>query len=79
MEEKNQVKMIERVTVMKFDKTQTDDPTEPVEVVTQETVTEVSLLDAMLCGFVPKSAQVEATGTVTQIGTSDGAGPRVGD
>ena len=76
MEEKNVVKMIERVTVAKFDHTHEDQPTVPVDVVTQETVTEISFAEASLYGFVPKG--VEASGTV-HIGTEDGAGPRVGD
>lgn len=74
MEEKNVVKMIERVSVAKFDHTHEDQPAEPVDVVVQETVTEISLADAMLFGFVPKG--VEASGTVH---LGDGAGPRVGD
>jgi len=78
MDEQGKVKMIERVTVMKFDKTDHDDPAEPIEVVQQESVTEISLAEAVLFGFVPKSEQVEASGTV-RLGTSDGAAPTVGD
>ena len=76
MEEKNVVKMIERVTVAKFDHTHEDQPTVPVDVVTQETVTEISFDEAALYGFIPKG--IEASGTV-HLGTEDGAGPRVGD
>jgi hypothetical protein len=78
MEEQHKIKMVERVTVAKFDKTVEDDPLEPVAVVTQETITDVSVVDAMLFGWVPKDADVEASGTV-QIQTGDSAGPRVGD
>lgn len=56
--------MIERVTVAKFDHTLEDHPTVPVETIVQETVTEVSLMDAMLMGYVPKKPDVEATATV---------------
>ena len=82
MEEQSKVVMIERVAVAKFDHTLEDKPTEPVDVVIQETRTEVSLVDALLMGWVPKDGssepEVEATGTV-QIGAGDGGGVNCGD
>lgn len=79
MEEVNKVVMIERVAVAKFDHTLEDKPTEPFDVVVQETRTEVSLTEAALMGWQPKDApEVEATGTV-QLGGTDGAGVSVGD
>lgn len=78
MEEISRVKMIERVAVKKFDHTLEDHPAEPVDVVIQETVTEVSLEEAQLMGFVPKGQQIEATGTV-QIAAGDAGGPSGGD
>jgi hypothetical protein len=63
MEEKSKVRMIERVTVMKFDKTEEDNPTEPCEVVCQETATEVDASEAALFGFKPK-AEIEGTATL---------------
>jgi len=83
MEELNKIKMIERVRVAKFDHTHIDNPTEPFDVVVQETITEVSVGEAMLMGWTPKGEVVESSGTVhlgevTQIGTRDGA-PVVGD
>lgn len=80
----SKVVMIERVAVAKFDHTLEDKPTVPVDVVIQETRTEVSQFDAMLMGWTPKDAalpplepEVEATGTV-QLGVGDGGG-HVGD
>ena len=83
MEELNKIKMIERVRVAKFDHTHIDNPTEPFDVVVQETITEVSVGEAMLMGWTPKGEVVESSGTVhlgkvTNIGTRDGA-PVVGD
>jgi hypothetical protein len=75
MEESSRIKMIERVVVAKFDHTHEDCPTEPVDVIMQETVTEVSLTEAVLLGWQP---QVEASGTV-HLGTGDTASPKVGD
>jgi len=77
MEEVSKVVMIERVSVAKFDKTFEDDPKEPIDVVVQETRTEVSLADAILMGWQPKEADVEATATVKLNGI-DGGGA-VGD
>lgn len=82
MEETHKVVMIERVAVAKFDHTLEDKPTVPVDVVVQETRTEVSLGDALLMGWTPKAQQtvepeVEATTTV-KIGVGDRGG-RVGD
>lgn len=77
MEEQGSVKMIERVTVRKFDKEKEDNPTVPFEVVTQETVTNVSPEEALLMGWVPKDS-VGASGTV-KLDTGDGAEPHVGD
>jgi hypothetical protein len=64
MQESSKVKMIERVTVMKFDKTKEDDPQEPCEVICQETTTEVDAGEAALLGFKPKGPEVDATATV---------------
>ncbi len=77
-EEQHKIKMVERVSVAKFDKTVEDDPVNPFVVVTQETITEVSLTDALILGWKPKDESVEASGTV-QIQAGDSAGPRVGD
>jgi hypothetical protein len=62
MDEKSSVKLVEKVRVMKFD----HDAVEPtlVEEVVQETVTEISLGEAMSMGFVPKENNVEGTATV---------------
>ena len=81
-QEQSKVVMIERVAVAKFDHTHEDKPTQPVDVVIQETRTEVSLTDALSMGWVPKETatlepEVEATGTVT-LGVGDGGG-HVGD
>ena len=67
MDESTKVKMIERVAVAKFDHTAEDRPTVPIEVVTQETVTEITFEEAALLGFQPKAA-IEATGTVQEAG-----------
>lgn len=64
MQEKTTVQLKETVTVKKFDHTHEDCPTEPVEVIQQETITEISMEEAKLMGFVPLSEQVEATGKV---------------
>ena len=76
MEEHHPVKMIERVTVAKFDKTLEDNPTEPVQVITQETITEISEMEAMLLGWQPRA--VEATGTV-EVASDESAGTQTGD
>ncbi len=54
------LKLVERVTVRKFDKTLEDDPKEPCEEITQETVTEISMADAMLLGWTPKEPDAPA-------------------
>ena len=59
MQESSKVKMIERVTVMKFDKTSDDNPAEPCEVICQETATEVTEEEAALHGY--KAKPVEAS------------------
>ena len=68
--ESTSIQMRERVVLAKFDHTEEDCPTVPCEVITQETVTEISLDEATLLGFKPK---VEATATVQS------EGPRVSD
>ncbi len=78
MEEVSRIQMRERVAVAKFDHTLEDHPTEPIDVVIQETVTEVSLTEAVLMGWKPKEPVVEGTATV-QLGTGDSGGPTVGD
>ena len=78
MEEVSKVVMIERVAVAKFDHTLEDKPTEPIDVVIQETRTEVSQMDALLFGWRPKEPDVETTGTV-QIGGGETVGVTLGD
>lgn len=78
MNDPTKVVMVERVAVAKFDHTYEDKPTVPVDVVIQETRTEVSLTDALAMGWTPKDQQVEATGTM-KIGGQDVGGLTVGD
>jgi hypothetical protein len=61
MQESSKVKMVEKVTVMKFDKTHEDNPTEPCEVICQETATEIDASEAALLGFKPKGPDIEGT------------------
>ena len=83
MQEKTTITMRERVTVSKFDHTHEDHPTVPVDVIVQETISEISPLEALLLGWQPTGEIVESSGTlhlgeVTNIGTCDGA-PVVGE
>ena len=80
MEEANKIMMRERVVLNKFDHS----GEEPVivDTVTQETLTPVSEMDAMLMGWVPKDQQQEPTELSEppiSIGSSDGGGLSVGD
>jgi hypothetical protein len=52
--DKTVIQLKEIVTIRKFDHTHEDHPTEPVEVVVRESVTEISAEEAALLGFVPQ-------------------------
>ncbi len=65
MQEKTTIKLKETVTVRKFDHTHEDCPTEPVEVVVQETITEISQEEAASMGFVPLGDTIQASATLT--------------
>ncbi len=71
MEEKTTIKLKETVTVRKFDHTEEDHPTEPFEVVVQESITEISQEEAASMGFIPLCDTIQASATLTVDGKTE--------